>query len=179
MNLLSIARPYAKAAFETALETQAIELWCNTLGLAAELLEQEEVRTVFLNPNVTEEQLYQSLVELLSINNEMIKRFVHLLVDYHRATLLPEIFTEFVRFKDQHERSVKVEVASAFPLSESQELQIKQALTKRFSKDILLTTRVDQSILGGAIIRADDLVIDGSVQGRLEKLREHLKGDQL
>lgn len=177
MNLLSIARPYAKAAFESALDSKALEPWCNTLALAAQLLEHKEVRTLFLNPNVTEEQVYQLLVELLSVDNEEISRFLKLLVHYQRATLLPEIFAEFMRYKEQHEGLVKVEVASALPLSDEQTQTIKKALEQRFSKEILLTTTIDQTILGGAIIRANDLVIDGSVQGRLEKLREYLKGD--
>ena len=179
MNLMSIARPYAKAAFSCAVDTNAIQQWHEVLNVAAEVIQQTAVKQLFLDPNISEVTASCLFIELLELNNETLKHFFMLLVDYHRMPLLPYIFREFVQLKEFYEQSLKVSVISTMPLSQEQQQQIKQALARRYKKEIILTVKIDESILGGAIIRIEDLVIDGSIQGRLTKLCEYLKGEKL
>lgn len=173
-----MARPYAKAAFEYAAKHNAIKQWQETLAVAAALSEQKEVRVVFNDPNIAENLLQELFYDLLEIKDEGLKRFFNLIIDYHRLAVLPFILSEFIKLKESHDQAVKAEVISAFELSTEQQEKINRALEKRFDKKILLSHKIDKSILGGAIIKSDDLVIDGSVLGRLSKLHEYLKGDQ-
>src|SRR3990167_8953410 len=178
MNLLSIVRPYAKAAFEYAAEKNTIAAWHEILQLAANVIKQAEVKQLFYDPSISEKELWEIFVKILAIKDKSISNFFRLLIDYHRLPVIPFILSEFIKHKENYDKALKVEIISALELTAAQQQKITKALEKRYQKNILLSHKIDQTLLGGAIIKSDDLVIDGSIFGRLSKLREYLKGDQ-
>jgi len=100
------------------------------------------------------------------------KNFVSILSANKRLALLPEIHTRFELFKANQEKSVDVEVISAFDLADATLMKLADVLGKKLERDVKVSTSTDQNLLGGVLIRAGDLVIDGSVRGRLNKLAE-------
>jgi len=174
---VTIARPYAKAAFAEALKTQRLALWSEGLSLASAVSADERVRPLFGNPHVSPAQL----VELISgiggaaIDAEM-GRFLAVLAENGRLPLLPEIAQLYEKMRAEQERVLDVTLKSAVDLSADQRERFTAALRKRFDREIRLHTQIEPSLLGGAVLQADDLVIDGSVQGGLTQLASQLAG---
>ncbi|MGE3319346.1 MAG: F0F1 ATP synthase subunit delta [Candidatus Berkiella sp.] len=167
----TFARPYAKAAFELALAEHAFPKWSEMLALAAMIANDKQFRSLAKNPRVSAKELV-ALFEMVgqdSFSDEM-KSFVRILAKFKRLMLLPEIASLYEEMRALAERVVNVELISAQPLNEKDQERFIQVLKKRMNCDVALECQVDQSILGGAIVRAGDLVIDGSIRGRLAKL---------
>lgn len=172
-QLTTLARPYAKAAFKTAIDAGSLQTWSQGLSLLAALLQDAKVGSYLANPALGAEQ--QTAV-LLSLCGEELDSKMHnivsLLADNKRLTLLPEISALFEGFKAESEKTIEVEVVSAFSLDTEAEQQLAVALKTRLQREIKLSSSVDSSLIGGMIVRAGDLVIDGSVRGKLKKLTE-------
>jgi F-type H+-transporting ATPase subunit delta len=100
------------------------------------------------------------------------RNFVSVLALNKRLGLLPEIHDQFVRFKANLEKSVDVEVISAFDLADAARDKLADVLGRKLERSVNVSTTTDSNLLGGVLIRAGDLVIDGSVRGRLNKLAE-------
>ncbi|WP_237059803.1 F0F1 ATP synthase subunit delta [Microbulbifer sediminum] len=172
-ELSTLARPYAKAAFAYAQEASDLGGWSTALATAAAVSQSEKVGEMLENPQLTSEQRAEKFLSICSDDlSDSGKNFIRLLAENHRLPLLPEIHELFEELKAQAEASLEVEVVSARPLSEAQAQQLTQALSKKFGREVHLHGSVDESLLGGAIVRAGDTVIDGTVRGRLAKLAE-------
>ncbi|MFI2811106.1 MULTISPECIES: F0F1 ATP synthase subunit delta [Microbulbifer] len=172
-ELSTLARPYAKAAFAYAQEASDLGGWSTALATAAAVSQSEKVGEMLENPQLTSDERADKFLSICSDDlSESGKNFIRLLAENHRLPLLPEIYELFEELKAQAEASLEVEVVSARPLSEAQAQQLTQALSKKFEREVHLHGSVDESLLGGAIIRAGDTVIDGTVRGRLAKLAE-------
>jgi F-type H+-transporting ATPase subunit delta len=174
---VTIARPYAKAVFAMARDAQLLPQWSQGLAVAAAVSADARVRPLFGNPHVRPGQL----VELItSVGGEQFdadaRRFLAVLADNGRLGLLPEIAQLFEKMRAEHERVLDVTLTSAVELSSEQRERFAAALRKRFARDVRLHTEVDTSLLGGAVLRADDLMIDGSVQGGLAQLATQVAG---
>jgi F-type H+-transporting ATPase subunit delta len=160
---ITVARPYAQAAFQFASKHQALKVWSDMLSLLAAIVRDDGMHGLINSPRVTESQLADLVIQVAgSLIDEKCANFVRVLVDNRRLSLLPEIAALFEIQRRDAEGRVQAELISAFPASD--------ALRKRLGRDIELTCKVDTSLLGGAIIRAGDLVIDGSVRGKLQRL---------
>jgi F-type H+-transporting ATPase subunit delta len=172
-ELSTLARPYAKAAFEYARDHNALEEWSAQLATCAAVAADDVVKTVLENPSLTNEQQAATLNDVCgdSTGTE-VKSFVCILSSNKRIALLPEIQAQFELFKANQEKSVDVEVISAFDLDDATVTKLSEALGKKLERDVKVSTATDQDLLGGVLIRAGDLVIDGSVRGRLNKLAE-------
>jgi F-type H+-transporting ATPase subunit delta len=172
-QLTTLARPYAKAAFESAVGSNTLQQWSEGLGLLAALLQHEKVATYLSVPSRSGEQQAATLFELCgdALDSSM-QNFVQLLANNKRLVLLPEIQVLFEQLKAERERSVDVEVVSAFPLDAAAEAKLRGALLNRLQREVKLSSSVDKSLIGGMIVRAGDLVIDASVRGKLKKLTE-------
>ncbi len=172
-ELSTLARPYAKAAFEYARDKGSLDNWQSQLATAAAVVQDDAVVTVLTNPSLTAEQQAATLVELCgdSLGNEA-QNFVAILADNKRLALLPQIHAQFVALKANQEKSVDVELVSPFPVEEETVSKLAAALGERLAREVKVTTAQDESLLGGVLIRAGDTVIDGSVRGRLSKLAE-------
>lgn len=172
-QLTTMARPYAKAAFETAVSNDSLNAWSSMLGLLAALTQEPRVAAYLAAPSHSAEQQARTLTELCDSELDAGGRnFVDLLARNKRVTLLPEIARMFEELKAERERVVDVEVVSAFDMSEEAQQKLAGALKRRLQRDVKLNTSVDRSLIGGLVVRAGDLVIDGSVRGKLNKLTE-------
>lgn len=171
---LTLARPYARAAFASAQAAGALVDWSRQLGIAAQIAADPRVHSLIGDPRLGNAELAQLLLPPDAGADSAFAQFVGLLVENRRANLLPDVAALFEELKRESERVLKVTVRSAVPFANGQADAIKQALRKRFGRDIELEQRVDPSVIAGAVIDAGDMVIDGSVRGRLARLESAL-----
>jgi F-type H+-transporting ATPase subunit delta len=171
---LTLARPYARAAFASAQAGGALADWSSKLGIAAQIVADPRVHSLVGDPRVSNADVTQLLLPPGDTLESAFAQLVALLVENRRATLLPDIAALFEELKRESERVLKVTLRSAVPIADTQADAIRVALKKRFGRDIELEQRVDASVIGGAVIDAGDMVIDGSVRGRLARLESAL-----
>jgi F-type H+-transporting ATPase subunit delta len=169
----TLARPYARAAFEYAREHEALALWSGQLATAAAVTQDEGMNRVLNNPSLTGERRAEILADVCgdALNSEA-RNYLSILSANDRLGLLSEISTQFEQLKANLEKSVEVEVISAFDLADAARDRLGEVLSRRFQREVKVTTSTDRDLLGGVLIRAGDLVIDGSVRGKLNKLAE-------
>lgn len=178
----TIARPYAQAVFELAHESGELPAWSESLGVAGELLADGQVATFLSNPSLNNARRLEFLMglfasgggKLLAGSDRRGTNFLKLLIEYGRIAVLPEIAEHFEALKAKIENTVDVTVTSASPLSAAQQSEISNALRVRLGRDINLATELDENLIGGAVIRAGDVVIDGSLRARLDGLTNAL-----
>lgn len=172
-ELNTLARPYARAAFEFADDADKLQAWSQSLGLLAALVGESKILALLTNPALTAEAKAGALIELCADEaDDQLKNFIGVLAENKRLTLLPTILGQFEALKAEREKSVEVNIASAYELSDEQIANLKKALTDRLKRDVVLQTETDNTLLGGAYIQANDTVIDASLRGRLAKLAE-------
>ena len=172
-ELSTLARPYAKAAFDFARDKGALAQWSEQLAVCAAVAADAGMESVLGNPSLTDEQQAQTLNEVCGdATSAEVKNFVVVLADNKRLPLLPEISTQFDLLKANLEKSVDVEVISAFDLDDATAEKLAGVLGQKLEREVKVSTSTDGDLLGGVLIRAGDLVIDGSVRGRLDKLAE-------
>jgi F-type H+-transporting ATPase subunit delta len=171
----TIARPYAKAAFEYARQPKAFAEWSRGLEVAAEIVADPRVSALSKNPSLTAGDLAGLVTDVGGANFDAgMQNFVRVLAENHRLLLLPEIAAQYEALRAAVENTVDVEVTSAVALDAAQSENLKRALNARLKRQVRMRNSVDSSLLGGAIVRAGDLVIDGSLKGRLERLATEL-----
>jgi F-type H+-transporting ATPase subunit delta len=175
----TIARPYAKAAFEYARAAHSLKRWSAALGAAAAVVADPRVRALTKNPSWTTGALADFISGAAggAVGDQLdtgMQNFVRVLAENHRLGLLPEISAHFAALRAAAENTADVEVTSAVPLDAAQTDKLTMALELRLKRQVRMQTRVDSALLGGAVIRAGDLVIDGSLKGRLERLGTEL-----
>lgn len=172
-ELITLARPYAKAAFEYAREKAALDQWSKDLASASAVVQDPKVALLLSGPSQTPAQLAKALVELLGVGTDTdLAHFIGVVASNRRLGLIPAIHQLYDASKANLEASVDVDVTSAYELDEQQVSDIEKALKTLLNKDINVHTKIDDYLIGGVVIRAGDLVIDGSVRGRLQKLAE-------
>jgi F-type H+-transporting ATPase subunit delta len=170
-NKTTIARPYAKAAFEYALQHKQITPWAEMLACSATIVHDPAVSILFGDPRVTAKVLARFILDICGDPSlQSGEHFIHLLADNRRLNILPEIVILFEAYCAEHEKRVDVQVTSAFALSEQEKTQLEAALKTRLQREVSLQCGIDQNLLGGAVIRMGDQVIDGSVRGSLARL---------
>jgi len=175
LNRTTLARPYARAAFEAARDADRLAVWSANLAFAAELAGSAQIGQFSGDPRVSRAQ-FHALISGLGQGrfDESFANFLRVLIERDRFELVPEIAVQFEHYRRQAEARVQVRVSSAQPLSDQDKVELVERLGKRFSREIELETEVDESLIAGAVVRAGDEVIDGSVRGRLEQLGQHL-----
>jgi len=174
-ELNTVARPYAQAAFDLARETGTLGQWSDMLGFAAVVSADEAMREAIDSPNLSTTEQADLFAQVCGDQlDEQGRNFVGLLAENRRLTLFPEIAALFEELRADAEGTLEATVISAKPISEAQQQEMANALKTRFNRDVVLQVEVDESIIGGAIIRAGDTVIDGSVHGKLEKFANAL-----
>lgn len=171
----TIARPYAKAAFEEARDRERLGPWSDALHTSAAVVGDARVEALLGNPRVTPEELAALVIEIASPQlDEEGRNFLRTLADNRRLALLPEIATRFDELKSEAEGIVDVTVTSAAPLDEPQQRKLAAALERRLGRSVRLQCATDPALIGGAVLRAGDLVIDGSLRRRLERIAYEL-----
>jgi F-type H+-transporting ATPase subunit delta len=167
----TLARPYARAAFEHARAAGELAAWQTALSELAAITTQPKVAAAMRDPNQTAAQRASTLSSLAGdAVPTAVGNLLAIMSDNGRLSLIPEVATLFDQLKQAVESAVAVHVTSAYPLSDAETQQLTATMQEKLERSITLTSETDPSLLGGALIRADDLVIDGSVRGRLNKL---------
>ena len=175
-ELTTLARPYAKAAFEYAQAHQQLANWSAMLGLAAAVSQDDTMQRVLKAPRLTSTEKATTFVEVCGDKfDAQARNFLSIVSENNRMELLPEIADMFELYKAEQEKSVDVDVTSAFALNDEQKDKLAKVLSARLGREVRLHAAEDASLIGGVVIRAGDLVIDGSVRGKLAKLAEALK----
>ena len=176
---VTIARPYAKAIFNHALDKNLLASWSIILHDLAQTVLDPRASRFISNPESAVELQSQLLLSVLSstlnktgdaIDMTPIDNLVHMLTTNKRLLLLPDICAQFEVLRAEQEKTLTVQVSSFATLTDEQEQHLVQSLSKRLQRQVMLNITIDKSLLGGAVIRAGDLVIDGSVAGKLTKL---------
>lgn len=171
----TIARPYAQAIFSIAQEQDDLQGWTEMLALSALVAADPDMAALIDNPRVSTEQTIELFIEVCGERlNDTGKSMVRVLAENGRLPLLPEIARLYEAERAEAERTVKAQVVSATALNETQQAEIARALGQRLGREVSLECTVDETLLGGAVIRAGDLIIDGSVVGKLDKLGQEL-----
>jgi F-type H+-transporting ATPase subunit delta len=172
---LTIARPYARTAFEEARGEDRLAQWSESLKVGAKVVQDARVENLLGNPHVTPEELAQLVIGIAGPDlGEHGANFVRTLADNRRLAYLPEIAAQFDTLKDAAQGVADVTVTSATVLDETLQRKLTQALEKRLKRKVRLHCAVDPHLIGGAILRAGDLVIDGSLSTRLERIAHEL-----
>ncbi|MFO7593587.1 MAG: F0F1 ATP synthase subunit delta [Pseudomonadota bacterium] len=172
---ITIARPYAQAIFSLAREQGDLKGWSDMLQYAAAVAADEEMVAVIDSPRFDDSQLADLFIEICGEKlNDAGKNMIRVLAENDRLSVLPEVAELFEAERANVEGTIVAEVTSATQLNDAQQKSIAEALKKRLGREVTLECSIDESLLGGAIIRAGDVVIDGSVVGKLEKLASAL-----
>lgn len=174
---ITIARPYAKAIFEHARDKQALGEWSVILDELAAAAAHPQIVDFINNPQSLPNQqveLMMAVVEKHASVKQEIEHFISLLVQNKRLTLLPEINALYEHHRAEQEKTLSVDVIAYAELSPAQLQKLANSLSERLKRQVSLNTKIDTSIMGGAIVRAGDLVIDGSVRGKLNQLSSAL-----
>lgn len=169
---LTLARPYARAAFNAAKDEGRVQAWSDALGFAARVAGDPQAEPALKHPQLTPPLAARLLVH--DAGDASFVRFVEMLADNRRLELLPEIAGLFEELRAQDQRIVKARVRSATALGDADLAAIRDGLRRRFGREVEVETELDPSLIGGALIEAGDVVIDGSVRGKLERLQSAL-----
>ena len=172
---LTIARPYARAAFEEARGEQRLAAWSEALHVGAAVVSDERVQALLGNPRVTPEELAQLVISIAAGKlGAHAENFVRTLAVNRRLAYLPEVVELFDALKDAAEGVADVTVTSAAKLDDSERVKLTAALERRLKRRVRLHYETDPALIGGAVLRAGDLVIDGSLRTRLDRIAYEL-----
>jgi F-type H+-transporting ATPase subunit delta len=170
----TVARPYARAAFAYARQANALSAWSDALSSAATVVADPRVKKLIGNPKVAPSQLLDFIADVTSTGggklDTNVRNFFDELVRNRRLALLPEVASMFEEMRNEVENVADVQVTSAVVLNEAQRQRLTDSLKKRLKKEVRLHCNVDANLIGGAVVRSGDLVIDGSLRSRLQGL---------
>ena len=172
---ITLARPYAKAIFELASKDNAIDSWMEKLDLLSQVSSVDEVLDVIKNPEISLDDTVSMFTAICKdmLDDESVN-LLRLAGENGRLDLFPEIAQEYEKLKAQAQGTLEAEVISAYTVNAAQKKLITETLLKRFNKEVTITTIIDKSLIGGIVIRAGDLVIDGSVSTQIKKINHTL-----
>ncbi len=172
-NVSTLARPYARAAFAIAKEHGRLRPWSSLLGFAAAVAADPQAKQLLGHPGIGNETLTSLLLPAGEVDPNF-QQFLNVLADNRRLTVLPDIAALFEQLRREAEGVVKVAVTSATAMSDDELELLAVALRKRFSREVAMSHRVDPELIGGAIIDAGDVVIDGSLRSKLARMHSAL-----
>lgn len=171
----TLARPYALAAFDIARENDRFDHWSHALEQLAQVTVTPEISEYISSPMHSTVTKATTVIDLLEDDlTESTKRFVRVLAENQRLDLIPEIRVTFEELLAEERKTLVVEVTTAVELTPEEVKAFDDALTRKYQREINLTIKVDPDIVGGALVRAGDTVLDGTVRGKLGKLKTSL-----
>ncbi|TGN39491.1 F0F1 ATP synthase subunit delta [Marinobacter confluentis] len=170
-ELITLARPYAKAVFDAAQDQKAVDLYDQALAFAATVAADKEVKNILANPGLSEQRKAELFADCFEEPlPEALRNFLLILAENKRLGLLPAVSELFRLHRAELERTVNLKVSTAFELTAEQQQKLIDAMSKKLERKVELETSVDQSLIGGVMVRTGDLVIDASVRGKLARL---------
>ena len=171
LNTVTLARPYAKAVFYIARTSGLYNDWSYILKFLSFVIQDKLVKELLLNPMLSVEDKAGFILDVGgSVFFERGAQFVKLLARTERLSLAPAIQVLYEIYRAEAEKKLAVEVISAFKLDDTQLIQLKNAISKKFDREIQIKLTIDPGLLGGIVIKAGDEVIDSSLHGQLESL---------
>ncbi|MBI3188666.1 MAG: F0F1 ATP synthase subunit delta [Gammaproteobacteria bacterium] len=174
-DLITAARPYARAVFELAQSESSFAVWSDALGLMSALVTHANMREMLDSPKIGADKKAQLLIDVCDGKLKPAQQnLLRMLAENGRFALLPDISALYEMMRAEAESKIEAKVKSAHPLSDAQQQSIIAALKKKLGRDITLVTEIDATLIGGVVIRAGDLVIDGSAQAKLASLGQAL-----
>lgn len=174
-KFITVARPYAKAAFNFAVEQQDIDHWQQMLTFAATVAQNVQV-TQMLSAALAAKAMATSFIAICGDQlDEHGQNLIRIMAENNRLSVLPDVLEQFTHLRAALEATIDVEVISASQLDQQQLAKISAAMEKRLSRKVKLNCKIDRSVMAGVVIRAGDVVIDGSVRSRLERLADVLQ----
>ena len=172
---LTIARPYAEAAFKLARELDQLPAWSDALSRLATVAGTDVARELVSNPGVSDDRLASLLADVAGELSAEQRNFVQVLATNERFPVMGEIASQFEILRHAHEGVLDAHVGSAYPLTDEQLGEIVATLETRFGRKVQATVKVEPALIGGVSIRIGDEVMDASVRGKLAKLAGALK----
>lgn len=173
-ELSTVARPYAKAAFDFALEQGQLDKWQEMLQFSALVSENEQVAE-YVNSSLASGKIAETFLQICGEQLDQYgQNFIRVMAENKRLSVLPAVFAQFLALRAEHDAVKEVTVVSASELSQAQEDKIASAMEKRLGQKVRLTNQIDASVIAGVIIKYDDVVIDGSSRGQLNRLNQAL-----
>ena len=174
-EVITVARPYAKAAFDVAVKHKALDKWLEMLTFSAEVVKNETVESL-LQGSLGAEKLGELFVQLCGDQlNEHGQNLIKVMAENGRLSVLPAVLAEFVALKSELDKQLDASVCSASPLSDADIAKLKASLEKRYGRTVRLECSVDPSLMAGLVIKAGDEIIDATVRSKLNRLAEALQ----
>ena len=174
-DLSTVARPYARAIFEHAQDENALDDWAGRLAFWAAVASNPDMESRLDDPNLTSAARGEMFASVVADGNDAAgANFIELLAANDRLAAVPDIFLMYEELRGRAQGEIEASVTSAYPLDEAQKAKLSEALSKRLERKVRLVNHVDPELIGGAVIRAGDLVIDGSLRGRVDKMQHAL-----
>ena len=173
-STITLARPYAKAAFELAQKTSELASWSAKIAQSAELCRDGRILALISSPRLQAKDRVALLLPGGEALDSTYTHFLSAMAENNRLSLLPEVQTEFEQLRAAAERTLKVKVRSALPIEAAQQQQLIEKLTLRFQRAVTLEIALQPDLIGGAVLDAGTIVIDGSLSGKLARMHTQL-----
>ena len=174
-NYSVIARPYAQAVFDLANDAGQLDEWSGSLNTLSDIVKHPDLMVLINDPRIGRDQICNLVLELGGESfNKSIKNLIRILSHYRRLPAVPTIARQYESLRAQEEGIVEAELETAYELDEQQKSNIIAALEQKLNRKVRLSTEVNESLIGGAVVRTGDWVIDGSIRGRLDQLSSSL-----
>ena len=174
-EVITVARPYAKAAFDVAVEQKALDKWVAMLAFATEVANNDTMQSL-LTGSMAADKLGELFVQICGDQlDKQGQNLIKVMAENGRLSVLPAVLDEFIALKSELDKQLEAEVCSAEPLSDADVAKLKASLEKRYGKTVNLSFKVEPSLMAGLVIKAGDEVIDASVRSKLNRLAEALQ----
>ncbi|MFT4925173.1 MAG: F-type H+-transporting ATPase subunit delta [Phenylobacterium sp.] len=174
-DMITVARPYAKAAFEIAVVDNSLDNWLEMLIFAAEVVKNQDMKG-FLSGSASPDSMAEVFIQVCGEQlNDKGHNLVKIMAENQRLTVLPAVVDLFTEMYAEHRKEITVDVTSAVELDAEQQDNLSAALEKRLERKIKLNCGVDTSLVGGLVIKAGDIIIDGTIRGKLNRLSDTLQ----
>ena len=170
-DFTTAARPYANAVYDTAYENNALDSWGDALANIANVVNDSQMSDLLDNPKLGKVQKGELLIQVLGDKlTQQQQNLVKLMAENGRLKLMPDVVAQFEVARAKAENKIEAQVISAFELSAEQTSELVNTLKNKLGCDITLTTTVDESLIGGVVIKAGDTIIDASMKSQLDSL---------
>jgi F-type H+-transporting ATPase subunit delta len=170
-DFTTAARPYANAVYDIANQTSALDSWGDALANLATVVSDVQMSELLNNPEMGKQQKGDMLIKVLGDKlDEQQQNLVKLMAENGRLSIMPDVRDQFEVARAKAENKVEAEVVSAFELTAQQTDELVNTLKNKLGCDVTLTTTVDESLIGGVVIKAGDTIIDASMKSQLDSL---------
>ena len=168
---------YAQAIFELAVENGQVDQWANDLGLASQVLQDPEFRAFLEHAEVPLEQKISAVAAVLADVHPLVRNLIDLMVTKGLVGLASELHSSYNELLDIHRGRQRIQVTSAVPLDDAETARVTSFVANLTGKEVVVTTQVDEAIMGGIVIQIGDRLLDGSTRSRLEALRNQIHSE--